>query len=50
MFFLVQFCLSFFEMEQYDLKLDFWNVNRLLDEKASDDFLQNEIRKHETWQ
>ena len=44
------------ERQQYGLKVGFWNVNELSEEKASDDLLQNEIRKYdilflgETWQ
>ena len=42
--------------QQYSSKVDFWNVNGLSDEKASDDLTPNEIRKYdilflgETWQ
>ena len=51
-------CLSYFKMErqQYSLKVGFWKVNGLFEEKASDDLLQNEMRKYdilflgETWQ
>ena len=35
------------EKEQYDLKVDFSNANGLSEENASDDSLQNEIRKYE---
>ena len=44
------------ERQQCGLKVGFWNVNGLSDKKASDDLLQNEIRKYdilflgETWQ
>ena len=44
------------ERQQYSLKLGFWNVNGLSEEKASDDLLQNEIRRYDilflggTWQ
>ena len=38
--------LLYFKMErqQYGLKVGFWNVNGLSEEKASDDLLQNKIR------
>ena len=44
------------ERQQCGLKVDLWNVNGLSEERASDDLLQNEIRKYdifllgETWQ
>ena len=44
------------ERQQYGLNADFWNVHGLSEEKASDDLLQNEIRKYdilflgEAWQ
>ena len=44
------------ERQQYGLKVDLWNVNWLSEERASDDLLQNEIRKYdifflgEAWQ
>ena len=44
------------ERQQYGLKVGFWKVNELSEEKASDDLLQNEIRKYDilflggTWQ
>ena len=42
--------------QQYGLKAGFWNVDGFSEEKASDDLLQDEIRKYdilflgETWQ
>ena len=35
------------ERQQYGLKVDFWNVNGLSAERASDDLIQNEIRKYD---
>ena len=35
------------ERQQYGLKVDLWNVNWLSEERASDDLLQNEIRKYD---
>ena len=36
------------ERQQYGLKIDFWNVNGLSEERASDDLLHNEFRKYDT--
>ena len=35
------------ERQQYGLKVDLWKVNWLSEERASDDLLQNEIRKYD---
>ena len=35
------------ERQQYGFKFGFWNVNGLSEEQASDDLLQNEIRKYD---